>query len=543
MTQVFGGSPNYSKSGEDRSSRENSSMGDGQSLEGKLLPGEVSMEAVLKEKFPDIHNSFGVEASASEDSAPWSMHKEAAKEDWEIAEDKRLDMQAWAREFRRQFPKEDFAKGDKTIQSAAKWVSAKCKQDWQVAIDIMDAAGVIDEVRMSIVQAAKELKEVPTKFDAKNTSKPGMVLNDSKAPQPPMSKAAHLYPKKLIGEYGIILDEKDLTLWKKGKLIDKVAVESLGGFDVIADEISAFETVEDLTMFFGFKVLQREAWIQEELDPRTGTVREQLWKSGAVENEEASIFYNAKGDIIVANLEGTVTFGIADEEKAIVAYLGNLPPVQIPSKKAAPFIYDDPQEQAKSLNVMEDGEFDPANVDQNRDTTSTNPNDVPLSVNPQPVEAAEKDTPEIEELSKKFHAIYQKTMKGKSKHSDSYEELPEDIKELDRALARYVLKEFTPKDTPKKEKKEDTKEKQPAKKPPTEKKLPLEDLKPIKQPKLDIKPGMPVKHTDSTISELSRGICKEIKGEVALVEIDLGDEKVIAEFDLEDLEVDSPKQS
>jgi hypothetical protein len=49
---------------------------------------------------------------------------------------------------------------------------------------------------------------------------------------------------------------------------------------------------------------------------------------------------------------------------------------------------------------------------------------------------------EIEVLVCAFHKVYQDELKrqGKeSKYSDDYKQLPEDIKDLDRALARFVL--------------------------------------------------------------------------------------------------------
>ncbi len=51
-----------------------------------------------------------------------------------------------------------------------------------------------------------------------------------------------------------------------------------------------------------------------------------------------------------------------------------------------------------------------------------------------------EETP-VEELAVEFHEVYQKELhrQGReSKHSDVYDDLPEDIKDLDRALARYV---------------------------------------------------------------------------------------------------------
>lgn len=48
---------------------------------------------------------------------------------------------------------------------------------------------------------------------------------------------------------------------------------------------------------------------------------------------------------------------------------------------------------------------------------------------------------QVEELARRFHAIYQAEAKrqGDVRHHDDYDELPENIKEFDRVLAREVL--------------------------------------------------------------------------------------------------------
>lgn len=53
---------------------------------------------------------------------------------------------------------------------------------------------------------------------------------------------------------------------------------------------------------------------------------------------------------------------------------------------------------------------------------------------------------EVEELSRKFHDIYQQEAKrqadlgiDKVRHPDNYDDLPERTKEYDRVLARYVI--------------------------------------------------------------------------------------------------------
>jgi hypothetical protein len=50
----------------------------------------------------------------------------------------------------------------------------------------------------------------------------------------------------------------------------------------------------------------------------------------------------------------------------------------------------------------------------------------------------------VEQLAEKFHNIYQAEARrqGDVRHKDCYAELPENIKEFDRVLARYVIGNF-----------------------------------------------------------------------------------------------------
>ena len=56
------------------------------------------------------------------------------------------------------------------------------------------------------------------------------------------------------------------------------------------------------------------------------------------------------------------------------------------------------------------------------------------------------DNIEVEKLAATFHEIYQREARrqGDVRHADKYEDLPENIKEFDRVLARYVLQNFQP---------------------------------------------------------------------------------------------------
>lgn len=51
-----------------------------------------------------------------------------------------------------------------------------------------------------------------------------------------------------------------------------------------------------------------------------------------------------------------------------------------------------------------------------------------------------------EALAREFHAVYQAEAKrqGDMRHADEYDDLPENVKEYDRVLARYVLERYVP---------------------------------------------------------------------------------------------------
>ena len=55
---------------------------------------------------------------------------------------------------------------------------------------------------------------------------------------------------------------------------------------------------------------------------------------------------------------------------------------------------------------------------------------------------------EIEELSSKLHDVYMEESRkqGDVRHHDDYYKLKESTKEYDRVLARYILKNYTPRE-------------------------------------------------------------------------------------------------
>ena len=52
----------------------------------------------------------------------------------------------------------------------------------------------------------------------------------------------------------------------------------------------------------------------------------------------------------------------------------------------------------------------------------------------------------VERLARDFHTVYQKEARrqGDTRHPDDFDALPENIKDFDRVLARYVLDRFQP---------------------------------------------------------------------------------------------------
>lgn len=60
------------------------------------------------------------------------------------------------------------------------------------------------------------------------------------------------------------------------------------------------------------------------------------------------------------------------------------------------------------------------------------------------LERSKKRTIIVEALAKEFHTVYQieARRQGDVRHKDKYEDLPDNIKEFDRVLARYVLDHF-----------------------------------------------------------------------------------------------------
>jgi hypothetical protein len=57
---------------------------------------------------------------------------------------------------------------------------------------------------------------------------------------------------------------------------------------------------------------------------------------------------------------------------------------------------------------------------------------------------------DLELLSARLHEVYQKEAHRRRdvRHADAYEDLPDDTKEWDRVLARWILEHWTPKFDP-----------------------------------------------------------------------------------------------
>lgn len=419
MSQIYGGEPKYRAELNPTDTKKVASYVTGD-LSEAILPGERSMESILTGIDPSLAESFGPDRTDYPES-PFFAKQAAVKEEWEILQDKELEINAFARDLKRQFPNEAFTKPE-TMGKLSKWVDQKSQGDVQKAKDIMTRAGVISEIQVEVLQtidAAKKeknqekmSKETDQKDPWKAHSQPHKLLRERESADVSTlqvrgsdTKAV----KKVVGEYGLKLDSETLCLWKKGELLKEIPTQDLGGFEIVAGEISAIDSASDLTVFFGKDVLQRQSWFKEDQDPRIQEVRKTLYASGIVESPLATIYSDGKGDFIVA-AEGKEHLykGTAEDElKAIAHYLtfvskkgeklktgsrvcvcnkhigilklvkgkyatvrimneGKEIDIQAPVKevKAAPFTYNDPMNQYDEYHDMTSKEFEKSHVEQ-----------------------------------------------------------------------------------------------------------------------------------------------------------------------------------
>lgn len=326
MSQIHGGAPSYSKWEKGAGvNREAASMGNGQGLDDILLPGEKPMEEILT-GLPIEASSEAHTTIPSEDNIPW-INRAAAKEDWEIAEDKKLQLAGFIREFTSNFPPEAF-KEPKGIENAAKWLWRKSQKEPSLVADILAGSGLVDEIQTNIVEMIGEIKpeQVKDKYkvDPKEVKdgarQPSEALQVPGVAEAPVKKEAQLERKRVIASYGVILDEESLSLWNKGKLVKSISTDSLGGFGAIASEVDALQGSGDIELLFNLPDTSQNWLVSKSAQQLTETL-DALRREGKLETECASIFYDTDGRVVVATTYEKQFFDPSQEDIAAKAFL------------------------------------------------------------------------------------------------------------------------------------------------------------------------------------------------------------------------------
>lgn len=249
-----------------------------------------------------LAEAFG--ATPVSDAPDW-LHREAANEEnWEVVEKRALEVSAYARDFARKFPLEAFAgvyqvdrasgqksltkSGDDVLLEAYEWLAKKCGDNVDKVKAVVGALDLPDEYRTYILARFSYEKEKPARDaeqkaveDADKYNKawngtsasPNMNLHNMRAEdqataeevsldarQKQLAESAKkrapdyapvLEVKRVVGGYGIIASDSATQLWKKGELVREISTDEFGGIGVIADEMKALQTAEDVEALFG----------------------------------------------------------------------------------------------------------------------------------------------------------------------------------------------------------------------------------------------------------------------------------------------------
>jgi hypothetical protein len=316
----------------------------------------------------------------------WVTKEAVAEDSWEEVEKKRLQENAYARDFRRVFPDEAFssldAKGkptsndpQATIAKAVKWLDKKFKGDGVIIKRVLLKAGLIDEFTTQILAAFNEtlagekedLGETAVKQHGKEemNAQPRNVLRDTytledavraeditdHANSERLFKKAGMERRATIPPYGVIVTETSAQVYCRGKLMTELDTETLGGFAVVAEEVETLRSTSDVENLFG---LEADAGVNIVLNVGQSVV----FTSGGL---------LTKGTVTA--LEGNIA------TVAIIADGGSRITVQVPMARLKPrgSVVDNPSMQRADENVGESGDFDPANpVDMKRKQTDPN---------------------------------------------------------------------------------------------------------------------------------------------------------------------------
>lgn len=226
----------------------------------------------------------------------WAHKEAAAEEDWEVVEKRRLEISAFARDFKRAFPDEAFStasgKGkdagyriwngktkeisqgpEAAVSAAADWLSDKCKGDVAKAKLILNSTGLVDEFKTQIMEVLgaeidaedielgeanvrkhNKLEDSPAQpgsaldeYDSKDQTTVEQVLDDS---QESMMRKGGMERNAVISPYGIVMTAEYVQVWKKGELLKAFSPDDMGGFPVIAEEMESMRSAEDVEALF-----------------------------------------------------------------------------------------------------------------------------------------------------------------------------------------------------------------------------------------------------------------------------------------------------
>lgn len=252
-----------------------------------MIDRKEYMESPFGQGFHDEENPRGM---------PDFLVKEAGAEyDWEALAKRDLENSAFARDFKRVFPAESFGgiykidskSGGKTLvksseavmQEAYVWLEKKFKGDVRKARAVLDATGLVDEfvtgIMLNFGEGALEASEKEfEKNTSDNDGQPYLLMDERREEETTAESAeqdsiltrmektkaqtrkAGLHRSKKVGEYGILVDDQEMQLWKKGKLLSSIGVEDLGGFHIAAEEVESLETEADVNALFNVEAEQ-----------------------------------------------------------------------------------------------------------------------------------------------------------------------------------------------------------------------------------------------------------------------------------------------
>lgn len=230
----------------------------------------------------------------------WLQKEAGMEEDWEKVEKMKLELNAFARDFKRAFPAEAFAgifqtdnrtmekkqikSTEEVLGDAYNWLSKKTKGDAKLAKSILDAATLVDEYAGPIMQMFKNagddealdktektiMDQEKPESDLFGPTQPNEALKAQRESETTAESITtdmndkrllenrevmkkqndYLERKRVIAGYGMILNEEKLSLYKKGELLKEINTDDLGGFAVAADEVDSLQSAEDVETLF-----------------------------------------------------------------------------------------------------------------------------------------------------------------------------------------------------------------------------------------------------------------------------------------------------